>query len=513
MKKLKQNPLLTGTLLLTATGLISRILGFIYRIFLSRTIGAEGLGIYQMIFPVYGICLAICASGIETSISRFVAANITRTRSILRTGFLISFSLSLLMAGLIYTFSDFLAVHVLMEPRCAELLPVMALAIPWTSIHDCISGCCYGCKKPAVPGISHLVELSVRMCLVFFLSSYWKETGHELTVMLAVYGLLVGEAASAIFGVLAYFIGELRHSFKKANENTSLKKVQKLPFLKDFTLTATDLMTMALPLIANRLVLSGLQSAEAILIPNRLTAFGLTSSEAIRTYGTLTGMATPFIMFPSTISTSLAIMLLPTVSQAQASGNHSHISLTAERSISFSLILGILFTGIFLLFGQTLGSTVFHNETAGIYITILAWLCPFLYLCTTLGSILNGLGKTGTTFLNHVATQLVILFFVVVCIPKFGIMAYLWGNLAAELFLTFLHIRALKKQVTFSFHVTENLLKPILCSILATGILLFVRTGISSHFTDANPWIILGMEGAVYTLSYLLSLSAIYKKH
>ncbi|MDO4295224.1 MAG: polysaccharide biosynthesis protein [bacterium] len=498
MKRIKQllwgSPLLAGTLLLTATGLCGRLLGFVYRIFLSRTIGAEGLGIYQMIFPIYGICMAICASGMETAISRFVAAKRFGTKSILRTGFLISFSLSLLLAGCIWKGSDFLAVHVLMEPRCAELLPLMALTIPWTCIHDCICGCCYGSRKPSIAGLSHLVELTARMLLVFFLAWQKTEAGEEITVMLAVYGLLAGEAVSAIFTSLAFFLSQRREKTFHAPT---------LPFFQDFRLTASALMSMALPLIANRLVLSGLQSAEAILIPNRLAAFGLSSSEAVAAYGTLTGMATPFILFPSTITTSLATLLLPTVSQAQANGNHSHISLTTERSVSFSLLMGILFTGIFVLFGRDLGMVVFHNKAAGIYITILAWLCPFLYLATTLGSILNGLGKTKTTFFHHVACQLLLLAFVIWGIPRFGILAYLWGNLAAELFLTLLHVFALKKEVSFCFHAVENLLKPILATVLAAGILFFFRSQILPLLPPLHPWLCLILEGGLYGCCYL----------
>ena len=503
---LKHHPLVTGTLLLTATGFISRILGFIYRIFLSRTIGAEGLGIYQMIFPIYSICMAICSSGIETSISRFVAANRTHARSFLRIGLFISLSLAFCMTGLIFCFSDFFAVHILLEPRCTSLLSIMAFAIPWTAFHNGICGYCYGTQKALIPGISHLVELTARMIVVFLIASYWLKQGQHLTVMLAVYGLLAGEMASAIFTAVSYMISSCSSYKPSISDFSYATNRPKQTFWKDFSSTASSLMSMSIPLLANRLVLSGLQSAEAILIPNRLMAFGLSSSEAISSYGTLTGMALPFILFPSTISTSLAIMLLPTVSQAQAEGKHSHIRLTTEHSISFSLIIGILFTGIFLIFGQDLGNIVFHNQAAGIYITILAWLCPFLYLGTTLGSILNGLGKTGITFFNHVIAQIVILGFVIFAVPQFGIMAYLWGNLAAELLLTFLHILALKKEIAFSFSPLDTLLKPILYSILAFGILLSIDIFLSSITFLNNPWILLIIRGSLYTVSYLFFL-------
>ena len=74
----KKHTLITGALVLTVTGFATRVLGFFYRIFLSRTIGAEGLGLYNMVHPIYGICFALCAGSIQTAISRFVAANVSK---------------------------------------------------------------------------------------------------------------------------------------------------------------------------------------------------------------------------------------------------------------------------------------------------------------------------------------------------------------------------------------------------------------------------------------------------
>lgn len=186
---LKKHTLIAGTLLLTATGFASRILGFFYRIFLSRTIGAEGLGIYQMVFPVYGICFSLCAGSIQTAISRFTAADRARAKRTLFTGFLISFSLSLLLAAVIIRFSDFLAVHILMEPRCAPLLPAMALAFPCTSIHACISGYYYGREKVQIPAAAQLVEQCIRIFTVFLVADICREQGRPVTVLIVLWGL------------------------------------------------------------------------------------------------------------------------------------------------------------------------------------------------------------------------------------------------------------------------------------------------------------------------------------
>ena len=112
---------------------------------------------------------------------------------------------------------------------------------------------------------------------------------------------------------------------------------------------------------------------------------GLTNSEALSVYGVLTSMALPFILFPSAITNSMAVLLLPTVAEAQADGNEARISSMISMSLRYSCYMGVLCIGIFTIFGNQLGVSVFHDQNAGTYITILSWLCPFMYLATTIG--------------------------------------------------------------------------------------------------------------------------------
>lgn len=474
MNKISQyfhtHTLIAGTLFLTATGFLSRILGFFYRIYLSRAIGAEGLGIYQMVFPVYGICFSLCAGSIQTAISRFTAANREQAKQTILCGFIISFSISLVLSALIRSRSEFLAVHILMEPECAPLLPALALALPFTSLHACVCGYFYGKEQVSVPAIAQLVEQFVRIFIVFLVIDIWRVNGRELTALVAVLGLVGGEAVSALFVLLSFFIFtslESAHSKSASGRTPSHSGKPELHMVRS---VAGPLMALAAPLMANRLVMNLFQSAEAIFIPNRLELFGLTDSQSVSIYGVLTGMAMPFIMFPSAIVNSLAVILLPTVSRQQASGNDLSIRKTLTLSVRYSLYMGILCIGIFAVFGEQLGVTVFQNHDAGRFITILAWLCPFLYLATTMGSILNGLGKTTLTFLHNFAAISVRLLFVYFGIPHFGILACLWGMLISEIFLVLMHARSLCRLVYFSPNVWDFLIKPAFCLLAALGI-------------------------------------------
>lgn len=450
--------LLTGTILLTSAGLITRVLGFFYRIFLSRTIGAEGLGVFNLIHPVFGICFALCAGSIQTAISQSVAANARKGRSIFRTGLVISVGISVVLAYGIIQFKDIIANNILMEPRCAPLLIFVAVSVPCAAIHACINGYYYGMQRPQVPAFAQIMEQSVRIGAVFLIADIMIKSGMTITVQLAVLGHLIGEVASSLYTITAYRFFPPKMASDAA------------PMHSGFRDTAPELMQFALPLMGNRLILNILASAEAILIPSRLQMSGLSDSAALSVYGVLTGMALPFILFPSTVFNSLAVLLLPTVAEAQSEGNERRIGSAISMSLRYCLYVGILCIGIFTMFGDDLGVSVFKDNTAGSYMTILAWLCPFLYLVTTMGSILNGLGRTSVTFVQNVISMVVRLLFVLIGIPRFGILAYLVGALVSEILLALMHVLTLKKKMDFVWNAWDMIVKPSALMILAIGI-------------------------------------------
>ena len=454
---------ITGTLLLTSTGFICRILGFFYRIFMSRTIGAEGLGIYNMVHPIFSICFAVCAGSIQTALSQYVAANQTRGRAVFRTGLVIAMGMSFLLAWVIYGNAGFLAEKLLLEPRCAPYLPVMAVSVPFAALHACINGYYYGMQKARVPAFSQVAEQVIRMGAVFLIASIWLESGRQITVSLAVYGHLIGEMASAVFTVFCL-------GFFPPCKDGDSRRAPAIPL--SFGATAAPLMALALPLMGNRLILNVLGSAEAIWIPNKLMSSGLTNSEALSVYGVLTSMALPFILFPSAITNSMAVLLLPTVAEAQADGNEARISSMISMSLRYSCYMGVLCIGIFTIFGNQLGVSVFHDQNAGTYITILSWLCPFMYLATTMGSILNGLGRTSSTFFQNVFAMVIRLAFVLFAVPRYGILGYLWGMLVSELALALMSFLAVKRLVPFCWDTVNMIVKPVLLLLISIGMYL-----------------------------------------
>lgn len=425
---LLKNSLISGTLLLTATGIISRFIGFYYKIFLSRTIGAEGLGIYQLVFPVFSLFLSVSAAGIQTSVSRFTAgcSSSRQAKGYLAAG--LSMSVFLSMAGmlLIQTRADWFC-HVMMDNADgAGLLHIMSLALPLASIHSCINGYYYGLKKARVPAFSQLFEQFIRVSGVWLIMQIAMEQGRAATPFHAVWGLFIGEVGATLFCLTSMFL-------MKPSGNI-LTEEHSRPRRKSLLFYYKNLLTLAVPLTASRFLGSIFSSLESLLIPLSLRAFGYTSSDALSVYGILTGMVFSTIMFPAVISNSLSVMLLPAISNACSLGRNDLIRKAVRRTVEACMIFGLICTLGFLLCGNWIGIHLFHNALAGIYLETLSWICPFIFLGSTLGSILHGLGRATTTLLINLGASGIRILFILLGIPAFGLRAYLWGMLVSQIF-------------------------------------------------------------------------------
>jgi len=458
VRQINRSNIVKGTLILTLTGFITRFIGFFYRIFLSNTLGAELLGIYQLIFPIYGICFTIYAMGIQTSISRLVAAEMGKRNpknvyKILRVGLFLSVVSAIILSILVYLYSDLIAARFLLEKRSAESLRILAFAFPFCGITACINGFYYGLKKAGVPAITQLLEQVIRVIVVYLIALYSGNGDMKITCEIAVFGLVIGEVSSCLYNFAALFLTKSPSKLLISGVNPAAVPSRRKIIIK-------DMLALSVPLSANRLLLSILHSIEAIMIPTMLRRYGLSTQEALIAFGVLNGMSIPFIMFPTALTNALAVLLLPTISEAQAVNNDKLIGKTTAISIKYSLIIGIISTGLFIIFGQDLGNAVFHNKASGDYLIILAWLCPFMYLTTTLSSIINGLGKAHITFVNSILGMAFKIILIVFLIPSRGITGYLIALLFGQLIITGLDTFAVIKYVHFNMDSINSLIKP-----------------------------------------------------
>lgn len=418
---LKKHPIFSGAILLTVTGLISRFIGFYYKIFLSRSIGARELGLYQLSLPFLSIGIALTCAGIHTALSKYVASvtgdkDNACGRKYLYAGLGISLFTSLLLCVPCYFYAGDIAVYFFQEKACAPLLRILVFCIPLECVHSCINGYYYGRQKVAIPAVGQCVEQFIRVGFVFLVYYILTMQQQTFTEVHAMAGLVAGELASVLF----------------ASTMLSLEPVQGHA-ADSYVSIGRRIFSLSFPVTLNKVSLTTLAGVENIFLPSQLISFGYTSTEALSVYGIFSGMALPMVFFPTVLSNSISVMLLPSISKASATGNHKHISHAVRLTFLLSMLLGFVCSFGFFLLGDFMGNFIFHNSLAGEFIRMLAWICPFLFLYTTTSSILNGLGKTRETFYISIIGSLIRLIFIFIIVPLWGFRAYLLGLIGSQI--------------------------------------------------------------------------------
>lgn len=436
----KQNPLIKGTLILTGAGFLTRIIGFFNRIYLSQLIGAKEMGIYQLVFPVYMIAFAFSCHGIEFALSQMIAAD-KGNRRLVSSASAISLISSLLFSTVIYLYAEPISYYLLKEKNCAICLKLMAPVLPFTAVRCSIHGYYIGKKDTFVPAAGQLIEQLVRVFVIWLIAESYGQS-RSFTASLAVCGMVIGEIAGTIYTYLSYKIqiGIIHNKNNDLTFDRPKKSTLHLPYGK-------ELLKRAIPLTANKLSLTLMSAFESVLIPFMLTIYYNNQELSLSMYGILTGMALPFIMFPSTLTNSLSVMLLPTVSEANASGNQHQLRYTIKKTVKLCLTLGFTVLIFFFFLGRQIGSFIFHNESAGDFLVILSFLCPFLYLSGSGNSILNGLGFMKETFLYNLTAIIIRILFILLMVPMMGIQGYLIGLLAAYLVLVLLQGYKIRRSI------------------------------------------------------------------
>lgn len=500
-----KNLVIKGTLILTVAGFSTRIIGFYNRIFLSGLIGAKEMGVYQLIFPLYMVAFALTTCGNELALTKLVSSYKSRgdmytAKAFFKVCFGVSLVLGLVVSTIMYRNADWLCIHILNAPECNICLKTICFGIPFMAMKGSIHGYFLGLEKSSVHGVSDLLEQTAKVLGLYLLATFIC-VRNQYDASFAVWGIVIGEITAFLYSIAALMVHNHKNKFPASRKPIYSRQIIRL-FFKD-----------SIPLTTNRLALTVLQSIEAIMIPTVLLLFYGDSAKSLTTYGVFSGMAFPFIMFPSTITNSLSTMLLPAVSSASSTLNRGYLSKLCKKSLHFCLLIGMFSTITFYIFGPDIGQLFFQNKEAGIYLYQLSFLCPFIYLATTLASILNGLGFATHNLLLTFAATIIRIGFIKFLIPEIGITGYTIGLFTSYLFLTITCLHKLEKVISFRLHFLESVFLPG-CVFTILGVLAFwVYQKTSVLLTGTMPAVILliGVIALYGIIGFLPFLIAIYK--
>jgi len=441
--------LFKATLIVTIFSILTRGLGFVMRIILSRALGAEVLGHYQVAMSIFGVLMTLVASGLPLVVSRTVAykkevGDAKGAHASVTAGLVLTLAISIVVSALLFAFPQILTVLF----RQAKTTSIVLYALPAlvaSAIYCTLRSALWGAKRFFAMSFTEFFEQLVRIILCFILFAPTILPAVSMGEKAAL-SLTIASVLSCVLVIIIYFALKGRLSSPKGAFKPLLKS--------------------SVPITTVRTASSFVTSLISLIIPIRLMLYGLSQSEAMAEFGMIMGMAFPLIMIPGTLISSLAVALVPEISSntnniddkksvRDFGSLKGHVSL----AINISALIAMIFIPAFMILGKPICEILFNSTQAGIYVSRAAIIILPLALSQITSSLLNSMGLEMKSLINY-AISAVVLFLCIFFLPKYiGTNALIVGMGLMSSVTSILNIRMLKKRELFMPGFAKFMLK------------------------------------------------------
>lgn len=483
MKKHRET-LLYSTFILTLANFVIRLMGFVYKIVLSRMAGAETMGLIQLILPLYFTFISIVASGIPIALSRTVAKHRSKKdRQAIRNTVTSSLiGISILSGILFFIFIlniDFFSRKVLSYDKTKIPLILLSPCIVIIAIKSIFKGFFYGMKKVHIPAMSDIFEQIIRIGLVFFLFYYIKPDSIETSACIIVVGMVIGELVSLLFLHVKFY------GIAKDSQTSRTPTYEHTP-------TIRHIGKIALPITITRVVLSLVSSVSAVIVPRQLVMKGMTPAQALNAFGIVGSMVMPLFFIPFTIINGLSTILIPNISEDMTAKRWDSIRDKISKAIIITSATAFFCSGILAVLGSHIGLILFKEPDVGKYLVPSSPFLILLCLHQTLSSVMNGLGLEKDSAGNNIIGGIVELISLYIFIPSYGIYGYLISFYLGSAVVIILHYISINKEINLRLDIVKWFLKPAFSALLMASCirllsLKLINIGVSSYVLILLP--------------------------
>lgn len=447
-----------NSFLLTASNITTGVLGFIFSIYLSHILGPEGMGLYNLVMPIYNLFICMMSAGISASISKISAVYISKNENnnlikTINNVAIFNFIWAIFISVFVFFLSPIIGKYGVDDVRTIDSLKVICPAMIFIALSNILKGYFWGTSKITIPAGIDILEKALRIITVAILIYLFSAKDLTLLVTLCYVALCLGELQSLILLYIyyKYCIRKLPKTYEKPERRSQL---------------LFNVLVICLPLTLNGFLSNIFATLSTLIIPRCLVFSGFTHSEALSMIGKFTGMAMMIIGMPMIVVSSINTLLIPDLSQSLSKGNYYDISVRIRKVIKIAFILGLATTTICCLIPDALGEIFYKRNDLGNYIKYASLSAPVFFASTTMFGILNGINKQTIILRNSmiVAVLELIGLFVFTSIRSINIYGYTITLFLTSIVSLALNIYEIKKHVELSIS-TMNVIIYLLLSI------------------------------------------------
>lgn len=434
----RKGSILYNAVLLTAVNLLLRGVSMVFQVYLAELIGAAGLGLLQLVLTVSSFAMTLGLCGMRTAAMYLCAEEYGKRRP---DGAMAALRLctarGLLISGIagaaLFFLSDTLAEVWVQDLRAAESLRILGVSLPLNCLISIWAGYFTACDRVRELVVVEIAERILSLAATFLLLIFWAKDDTER----ACCAILLGGIAASI--VTALWMAAL---IRRGNRG--------VPRTKGFFLKRR-LFRLCIPLALNEYLRAGLATLEQFLIPFGLAHYSGSRDASMASYGTISGMVFPILMFPAAILYALSDLLIPELARCRGAYDDGRIRRLVKRCLSATFAFAAVVSLVMFVFSETLGMAVYHSEDAGRYLRLFAPMILFLYTDAITDGMCKGLGQQVACVRCNTVTSLLDVIFLYLLLPRFGIGGYYFSFVITHLinFAVSLHILLKVTGLTF----------------------------------------------------------------
>ena len=479
---MKQNSIFGGALLLTAVALLMRLVSIAFNVFLADRIGADGLGLLQLISTVGIFAMLVGSSGVRIAAMCLCAEEfgkrcLSGVRCAVNASLRYGLAVSSVTGLLLFLAAKPIAQHLLHDANATLSLAVMGLLLPFSCLCGVMDAYCTACGKlrklVAIQTSQRLLSLLLTALLLLF----WAGSDRSR----ACCAIIAGSSLGSIFEFLLLY-GQYRNDIGK----TPLP--QNPPKMKP------RLLRLCIPIALNDYLRAGLNTAEQLLIPYGLARYAGSAVKAMADYGTVHAMVFPVLMFPAAILYSLSDLLVPELSRSRVMDRQLRICDLTDKCLRLTLLFAGCVSGFLFCCARPLGLLLYGSADAGSYLQLFAPMVLMLYLDAITDGMLKGMAEQVSCVRYNTFTSLLDVVFLFLLLPRWGMGGYVFSFAVTHAINLFLSLRRLLK-VTGHRIECRHLFAPLACLLPALAAALLPRA--------ASPLAELVRRGGTFLLLYL----------
>ena len=400
-----KSKIVRDTALLTIMQLILDMLALMLNVFITKQIGSSAIGILSLMGSFLGLAGIVSNGNAFICTSRLVSEEIGKPigdpNAILLYGVRLCLILSMTVSAVILIFANGISQRFFSGANMITAIRFMPIALVSGAVSACIKGYFNARRNAAVAAVSDIVDFVIKCGVIVAFSLFRGVTGEEAACAIMISGIIAGNCASMVYLIISYICMHKKYRSK-------------------CSITFREYVEYTMPIMGGGILTAVLSSTNDALIPICLRMYGDSAGGALGKFGIFEAIVIPTLFFPSVVLCSISGIVVSEVARASAGGKKQRIKYITERLNACTLMFSVFTAAVIMRFGNMIGEKLGGGDLAGLIITMIAPVIPFIYMEIVLEAIIKGMGLQSFSSVNYLLEYIIRIAIVVVLIPRIG---------------------------------------------------------------------------------------------